>query len=186
MILNDAEIKFLCENQEMISPYLPEKIRDLDGVPIASRGQSSYGYDIALSNEWDYVIPLNDEATYDLSGKYHHAILHQKLVSDVFILDPGHIVLARSIETFKIPSDVMGIAVGKSTWARIGLFTNITPLEAGWQGQLTIEISNTAHYKIAVHAGWGIAQVYFLQGNPTQAPYVGKYQGQEGVTAAKL
>lgn len=186
MILNDAEIKYLCENKEMISPYLPEKIKTLDGKPITSKGQSSCGYDISLSPEWDFVIPLSDEACYDLSGEFHQGIFHQKLVSNVFILDPGNIVLARSVEYFKIPTDLMGSAIGKSTWARLGIFTNITPLEPGWEGHLTIEISNTAHYRVAVHAGWGIAQIYFLPCGLVSNPYSGKYQAQQGVTIAKL
>lgn len=99
-------------------------------------------------------------------------------------------MLTTSVETFGMPDGVMGVCVGKSTWARLGLFVNVTPLEPGWRGELTIELSNISHRAIVVQAGVGIAQILFiaLAGVPevTYADRNGKYQNQTGVTGAKL
>lgn len=180
MLLNDRQIMSRCYDG-MISPFVPYKIKEIEGQKITSYGLGSYGYDIRLASE--FVVPVTEQIV-DLKHGFDTEWLTYE--QDYFILYPGHMFLGKSVETFNMPKDVTGIAVGKSTWARLGIFTNITPLEAGWSGTLTIEVSNIGQIPVVIYAGWGIAQILFLQGDPTSQPYSGKYQGQEGTTRAKL
>jgi dCTP deaminase len=104
-------------------------------------------------------------------------------------LQPGEFILCRSVETFTIPEDVLGIVVGKSTYARCGLIVNCTPMEPGWTGQLTIELHNASRHAIKVYANEGIAQVMFFRGERPAITYAdkrGKYQGQSGVTLPRV
>jgi dCTP deaminase len=106
-----------------------------------------------------------------------------------FKIPPNEFVLCRSLEYFRIPKDVLCVVVGKSTYARCGLIVNTTPLEPGWEGHVTIELSNTAPLPIRVYANEGIAQVLFFRGRPAAKNYadkLGKYQGQRGITLPKV
>ena len=99
-----------------------------------------------------------------------------------FILRSGEFVLAHTLETFKIPDNVTGLIKDKSTYARLGVAVQNTVLEAGWYGQPTLDISNHSPRPVVLLVGWGVAQIQFYQGEPCNSPYVGKYQGQGGVT----
>jgi len=179
MILNDREISLLA-HEGMITPYA-------EGVSrpgVISYGVTSFGYDMRVAGEWvrypSYcnVDPLRIED-----------VVMQKETQDYTRIGPGQFVLCRSVETFAIPEDVVGIVVGKSTYARCGLIVNCTPMEPGWRGELTIELHNATSHHITVHANQGIAQVMFFRGDRPAVTYAdkrGKYQGQSGVTLPRV
>lgn len=184
MLLNDKEIKKLCE-EGMIIPYLPKLINKNNDQKAISYGQSSFGYDIRLSPSDvkifrgvpnKIVDPKNflgmfledQETTEDVSGRY-------------FILPAFSYSLGVSVEEFKMPNNVTAICLGKSTYARCGILINVTPLEAGWRGFLTIEISNISSSSVKIYLDEGIAQLLFLKGNLPECSYNdrnGKYQNQ--------
>lgn len=186
MILNDSEISA----RNLLSPFSFNKVREYQGIKRISYGCSSFGYDISLSDH-DFKIfkpgklidPKNfclenlqdTDCTTDDSGAY-------------FILPSYGSGLGVSRELFSIPSDVVGVAVGKSTYARCGVFVNITPLEPDWNGWLTIEIFNATNSPVKIYANEGIAQLLFLKGNKPNTGYgEGKYQNQSNrVEAAKI
>lgn len=176
-ILNDQDIMHLCRHAGMIAPWAPTEHRP----GVISYGVTSFGYDMRLSNQWatlqaDIVDPKNEMST---------AI--QPFHADSIDIPPGGFVLARSHEVFRIPEDVLGIVVGKSTYARCGLIVNCTPMEPGWMGTLTIELHNATLHTIRVYAFEGIAQVVFYRGTRPKTTYKdkkGKYMGQNDVTAA--
>lgn len=174
----------------MIVPFVESNVRVVEGKPVVSYGLSSYGYDIRLARE------------FKIFSNAHCAIVDPKNFDPKAMVDvevpaggmpvlipPNSFALARSFETFAMPRDVTGLCVGKSTYARCGIIVNITPLEAGWRGVLTIEISNTTPLPAKVYAGEGIAQVLFFRGEPCAVSYAdrkGKYQDQAGIVAAKV
>jgi dCTP deaminase len=179
MILNDREISLLA-NEGMITPYA-------EGVPrpgVISYGVTSFGYDMRVADEW-----MVREVTTVLDPKQDDIDSWLTWRNDTQILTPGGFYLCRSVETFAIPEDVVGIVVGKSTYARCGLIVNCTPMEPGWTGQLTIELHNASHHKIKVYANEGIAQAMFFRGERPAVTYAdkrGKYQGQTGVTLPRV
>lgn len=180
MILNDAQIRALSQGETpMIHPF--EEAAERPGI--ISYGVTSFGYDMRLADEWVMVSmthnadPKNPQFTHPME-RYAYVDLY-----------PGHFILCRSVEYFHIPDDVLGIVVGKSTYARCGLVVNCTPLEPGWHGHLTIELHNCSKSFVRVYANEGIAQVVFHQGLRPEVTYAdkkGKYQGQTGVTLPKV
>lgn len=181
--LCDWQIRELCEgDHSMISPFVPHQVREENGERIVSYGLSSAGYDIRCQPVWSRSI--------DAAAIPCFEDRQETFRMPTYVLRPGEMMLTTSVETFGMPDGVMGVCVGKSTWARLGLFVNVTPLEPGWRGELTIELSNISHRAIVVQAGVGIAQILFiaLAGVPevTYADRNGKYQNQTGVTGAKL
>ena len=179
-ILADIDINLLVQTKEMISPFEPLKVEDKG----PSYGLSSYGYDIRLGDEFKFLHPENLVAPRSPppDKAYHHLVLKDKTS---FILNPGEFVLARSVETFVIPDDVTGFIHDKSTYARFGIAVQNTVLEAGWRGDVTLEISNHGSCSVNLIIGAGIAQVLFIRGEPCNRNYDGKYQDQEGVTVAR-
>lgn len=188
MILSDKEILHYCE-QGMITPFERQQIRTINSfgqfVPCISYGVSSYGYDIRLSPD-DFRLFRHVPGKVVDPKDFRPGFLEKaKLVyahrGDYFIIPANSYALGVSMERFDMPPDVTAIALGKSTYARCGLIVNITPLEAKWQGYLTIEISNASTADVRVYAGEGIAQLLFFKGNPCETSYAdraGKYQGQ--------
>lgn len=173
----------------MIEPFVQTQERS----GVISYGVSSYGYDMRVANEWKHVVqpadyPPNQPVTVD--PKDGHIERHTELlISDVYVIPPGGLVLCRSYEYFRIPRSVLGIVLGKSTYARCGLLVNCTPLEPEWEGHITIELSNVSRHAIRVYANEGIAQVYFLGGKDCRTSYAdkkGKYQHQRGVVLPKV
>lgn len=186
MILNDRQIIHLCRRTPigMIYPFVLEQVREQSGQKCVSFGPSSFGYDIRLGK--DFKRPLSGG---EFDPHYPANVSFNSIQWDYYVINPGEMVLGVSLETFNMPEYVMAICLGKSTYARCGLFVNVTPLEPGWCGQLTMELSNIGHVPIKVYANEGIAQLIFYKGERpavTYADRAGKYQGQSGVQPAKI
>jgi dCTP deaminase len=182
-IMPDSWIREQSLQNGMITPF--EERLKREGV--ISYGLSSYGYDCRLSDE--FMIFTNvDNAIVDPKAFNPQSFVTRK--TDVCIIPPNSFVLCRTVETFKVPRDVLVICLGKSTYARCGLIVNVTPLEPEWEGQVTLEISNTTPLPAKVYANEGIAQFLFLKGDTTcevsYADRAGKYMGQKGVTLPKM
>jgi dCTP deaminase len=182
-ILPDHEIRRLALEAGMIEPFVEKQTRD----GVISYGLSSYGYDSRCSD--DFKIFTNvDNALVDPKNFSEHSFVDRK--SDVCVIPPNSFVLTHTVEYFRIPKDVLVICLGKSTYARCGLIVNVTPLEPGWEGHVTLEISNTTPLPARVYANEGVAQFLFFKGSsPCEVSYAdrqGKYMGQRGVTLPKL
>jgi dCTP deaminase len=192
VLLNDVQITELVIMESMIVPFIGRQVREWEGRKVISYGLSSYGYDIRLGNKFKiFRFPQRPGNVIVDPKNMQLELLEECEVPDgeAVIIPPNAFVLGHSVEKFKMPRNVTGICVGKSTLARVGIVVNITPLEAGWEGVLTIEISNTTPLPAAVYAGEGIAQVLFFKGRPCRVSYAdrnGKYQGQTGITVAKV
>jgi dCTP deaminase len=217
MILSDNEIRAVCGNNgnSMIYPFHDVQVRWEDtlgrGYPerpqfneadmaqgseptessraVISYGLGSFGYDIRVAGEFKLFTPtmqaqvdpkrIDERAFVNVVAKPGQAV----------VMPPNSFALARSMEYMRIPRDVTGIVVGKSTYARCGIVVNITPLEAGWHGEVTVEVSNTTPLPAVIYACEGIAQVLFFRGNAPDVSYEdrhGKYQGQRGVTLPRV
>ena len=181
-IQSDNWIKKMAKSKKMISPFEEKQIRG-DSI---SYGLSSFGYDARVSDEFKIFTNVNSEIVDPKNFKPTNFIT--KNVSEC-IIPPNSFVLARTVEKFKIPNDVMVICLGKSTYARCGIIVNVTPLEPGWEGYVTLEFSNTTPLPAKIYANEGVAQVIFFEANePCEVSYKdrrGKYQGQTGVTLPK-
>ena len=182
-ILPDHWIRERSQKDQMIDPFTEKQ----KGEGIISYGLSSYGYDARLSDE--FMIFTNvDNAIVDPKNFDENSFVERK--KDVCIIPPNSFVLCRTVEYFKIPNDVLVICLGKSTYARCGLIVNVTPLEPGWEGQVTLEISNTTPLPAKIYANEGICQFLFYKGDSpcevTYADRAGKYMGQRGVTLPRL
>lgn len=182
-ILPDHWIREKSQKENMIDPFHEKQ----KGQGIISYGLSSYGYDARLSDE--FMIFTNvDNALVDPKNFDENSFVERK--ADVCIIPPNSFVLCRTVEYFKIPNDVLVICLGKSTYARCGLIVNVTPLEPGWEGQVTLEISNTTPLPAKIYANEGICQFLFYKGDSpcevTYADRAGKYMGQRGVTLPRL
>ena len=188
-ILADYEIANLVTEHGMIAPYRSDLIREKKGKKIISYGQSSYGYDIRLANSFLVVrssLTEIDPKNMKVSDFDEVAVV----VGEPYIIAPRNYVLGMSVEYFKIPSFIIGQCLGKSTYARCGIIINVTPLEPGWHGRLTLEISNNSSFPALVYPDEGIAQIVFHKPeHRTQTDYAkrgGKYQAQTEVTPARL
>ena len=181
-VLSDKWIKKMALDG-MISPFEEKQIRDGK----ISYGLSSYGYDARVSNEFKIFTNINSDIVDPKNFKPGNFLT--KKVSEC-IIPPNSFVLASTVEYFKIPKDVLVICLGKSTYARCGIIVNVTPLEPGWEGHVTLEFSNTTPLPAKIYANEGVAQFVFLKGN--ERPEVsysdrkGKYMGQAGVTLPKI
>ncbi len=185
--LTDEGIAALAGSCRMIEPFIPHQVRDLQGQQVISYGLSSMGYDIRLADEYKIYTNIN---TTIVAPKNFDARSFVKYYGASCLIPPNSFALGRSMEYFRMPRHVMGVCLGKSTYARCGLVVNITPLEPGWEGYLTIEISNTTPLPAKIYSFEGIAQVVFLAASqPCRTSYQdrgGKYQHQIGVTLPKL
>lgn len=169
--------------QGMIEPFAPEQVRELHGEKIISYGTSSYGYDVRCAAEFKIFTNINSAI---IDPKHFDPNSFVNLEADVCIIPPNSFVLARTIEYFRIPRDILTICLGKSTYARCGIIVNVTPLEPEWEGHVTLEFSNTTNLPAKIYANEGVAQMLFLQTDMVcETSYKdrnGKYQGQRGVT----
>ena len=183
MILSDKWIRTNAQENNMIEPFVEKQTRE----GMISYGLSSYGYDARVGNEFKIFTNV-DSAVVDPKNFSDKSFVTRE--TDVCIIPPNSFVLAHTVEYFRIPRDVLVICLGKSTYARCGLIVNVTPLEPGWEGHVTIEISNTTPLPAKVYANEGVCQFLFFQGNePCEVSYAdraGKYMGQTGVTLPKL
>lgn len=182
-ILPDHEIRRLAQEHGMIEPFVEKQTRD----GVISYGLSSYGYDARCSE--DFKIFTNvDNALVDPKNFSDQSFVDRK--TDICVIPPNSFALTHTTEYFCIPDDVLVVCLGKSTYARCGLIVNVTPLEPGWEGHVTLEISNTTPLPARVYANEGIAQFLFFKGSsPCEVSYAdrkGKYMGQRGVTLPKL
>ncbi len=183
MILSDKEIKQYVKKYKMITPFELSQKRD----GIISYGLSSYGYDFRIANDFKIFTNVNNTI---VDPKNFDSKSFVDLKGKECIIPPNSFALGRSVEYFCIPRDVLGICLGKSTYARCGIIVNVTPLEAGWIGYVTVEISNTTPLPVKIYANEGICQVLFLRGSQVcQISYAdrkGKYQKQQKLTLPKI
>jgi len=183
-ILSDLEICRLAVEKKMIEPFAERQIRQSDnGQRVISYGLSSYGYDLRVANEFKVFTNVFNTV---VDPKNFDAKSFVDLESDVCIVPPNSFALARSIECFRIPRDILAICLGKSTYARCGIIVNVTPFEPEWEGQVTLEISNTTPLPAKIYANEGLAQVLFFRAAQvceiSYADRNGKYQRQKGIT----
>jgi dCTP deaminase len=167
----------------MIEPFVEKQTAE----GVISYGLSSYGYDARVSNEFKIFTNV-DNAIVDPKNFAEQSFVDRKV--DVCVIPPNSFALARTVEYFRVPRDVLVICLGKSTYARCGLIVNVTPLEPEWEGYVTLEISNTTPLPAKVYANEGLCQFLFLKGEgPCEVSYAdrkGKYMKQTGVTLPKL
>jgi dCTP deaminase len=173
--------------QGMIEPFEPGQVKERDGKRIVSYGTSSYGYDIRCSNEFKVFTNIN--ATI-VDPKFFDEKSFVDIRGDECIIPPNSFALARTVEFFRIPRNVLTICLGKSTYARCGIIVNVTPLEPEWEGHVTLEFSNTTPLPARIYANEGVAQVIFIESDEVcETSYRdrgGKYQGQKGVTLPRI
>lgn len=182
-IKSDKWIRRMVEEKGMISPFEPELVKSVNGQRAVSFGTSSYGYDVRCANEFKVFTNINSEIV-DPKAFSHGSFVDIR--SDVCIIPPNSFALAHTVEYFKIPRNVLTICLGKSTYARCGIIVNVTPLEPEWEGQVTLEFSNTTPLPAKIYANEGVAQMLFLESDEECATSykdrAGKYMGQMGVT----
>ncbi|MFH1416185.1 MAG: dCTP deaminase [Elusimicrobiota bacterium] len=184
MIKSDKWIKKMAIGYGMIEPFVESQA----GNGIISYGLSSYGYDIRVGDEFKIFTDINS-AIVDPKDFDTGSFVYVKAPEHILI-PPNSFALARTIEYFRIPRDVLCICLGKSTYARCGIIVNVTPFEPEWEGHVTLEISNTTPLPARIYANEGIAQVLFFQSDEacstSYADRKGKYQGQKGITLPKI
>jgi dCTP deaminase len=182
-ILPDTWIRDMAERHAMIEPFVEAQRRE----GVISFGLSSYGYDARLADEFK-VFTNVDNAVVDPKDFSQQSFVERQ--TNVCIIPPNSFVLARTVEYFRIPRDVLVICLGKSTYARCGIIVNVTPLEPEWEGTVTLEISNTTPLPAKVYANEGACQFLFLKGEgPCEVSYAdraGKYMRQASVTLPRL
>lgn len=174
----------MAQREKMITPFVDKQVRfDTAGNKIISYGNSSYGYDARVANEFKIFTNI-DSAIVDPKNFSDNSFVDR--TADVCVIPPNSFALARTVEYFKIPEDVLVICVGKSTYARCGIIVNVTPLEPGWEGNVTLEFSNTTPLPAKIYAFEGACQFLFLKGSEacevSYAMRAGKYMKQTGVT----
>jgi dCTP deaminase len=179
----DRWIKKMALEHAMIEPFEDRQVRN----GVISYGLSSYGYDIRVADEFKVFTNINSTV---VDPKKFDARSFVDVRAEVCIIPPNSFALAKTVEYFRIPRDVLTVCVGKSTYARCGLIVNVTPFEPEWEGFVTLEISNTTPLPARVYANEGIAQVLFFQSDePCEVSYAdkkGKYQKQQGLTLPRL
>ena len=182
-VMPDKWIRKMSLEHKMIEPYVDRQVRE----GTISYGVSSYGYDIRIADEFQIFTNVNasivDPKKFDSSFLY-------KVKGECCIIPPNSFALGRTVEYFRIPRNVLTVCVGKSTYARCGIITNVTPFEPEWEGYATLEISNTTTLPAKIYANEGIAQVIFFDAaeecEVSYADKKGKYQGQTDITLPRL
>jgi dCTP deaminase len=185
-IKSDKWIRKMAEEHGMIEPFIRGQVRESAQGRVISYGTSSYGYDVRCSDEFKIFTNINSAI---VDPKNFDPDSFVDVTSDVCIIPPNSFALARTIEFFRIPRDVLTICLGKSTYARCGIIVNVTPLEPEWEGHVTLEFSNTTTLPAKIYANEGVAQMLFFGSDEVcETSYKdrgGKYQGQTGVTLPK-
>ena len=186
-IKSDRWIRERAQRDGMIEPFEPGQVRELDGRKVISFGTSSYGYDVRCAAEFKVFTNIFS-ATVDPKAFDERSFVDFK--GEECIIPPNSFALARTVEYFRIPSNVLTICLGKSTYARCGIIVNVTPLEPEWEGHVTLEFSNTTTLPAKIYANEGVAQMLFFESDEqcevTYKQRGGKYQGQKGVTLPKI
>ena len=180
---NDNWIKKMSVENNMIEPFVESQVRN----GVISYGVSSYGYDIRVADEYKIFTNVYS-AIVDPKNFDPQSMIDYK--GDVCVIPPNSFALARTVEYFKIPRNVLTVCLGKSTYARCGIIVNVTPFEPEWEGYVTLEISNTTPLPAKIYSNEGIAQVLFFEGdevcNISYADKKGKYQSQQSIMLPKL
>jgi dCTP deaminase len=183
MLKSDRWIRKMALEHEMINPFSEKQVRQ----GVVSYGLSSYGYDLRVADEFKIFTNVNSSV---VDPKNFDEKSFVTIRTDCAIVPPNSFALARSVEYFKIPRDVLTICVGKSTYARCGIIVNVTPFEPEWEGFVTLEISNTTPLPAKIYANEGLCQIIFFQGDEvceiSYADRKGKYQSQKGIVLPKL
>ncbi|MDX9951353.1 MAG: dCTP deaminase [Methylophilaceae bacterium] len=189
-IKSDKWIRRMAEQHGMIEPFEPKLIRETGGQKIVSYGTSSYGYDIRCADEFRVFTNIN--STIVDPKQFDPKSFVEVSGQGYCVIPPNSFALARTVEYFRIPRNVLTICLGKSTYARCGIIVNVTPFEPEWEGYVTLEFSNTTPLPAKIYANEGCAQVLFLEADEDdicETSYKdrgGKYQGQVGVTLPKI
>ncbi|CAH1904038.1 dCTP deaminase [Candidatus Nitrotoga sp. HW29] len=177
----------MAKQHGMIEPFEPGQMKETNGQRIVSYGTSSYGYDVRCSDEFKLFTNINSTI---VDPKNFDANSFIEIKNDYCIIPPNSFALARTVEHFRIPRNVLTICLGKSTYARCGIIVNVTPLEPEWEGYVTLEFSNTTPLPAKIYANEGVAQMIFFESDEVcEVSYRdrgGKYQGQIGVTLPKI
>ncbi|NKB46373.1 MAG: dCTP deaminase [Legionellales bacterium] len=187
-IKSDRWIAHMAEAHGMIEPFTPRQVKQHHDGAVISFGNSSYGYDVRCAAEFKVFTNINSAV---VDPKNFDEKSFVAVESDVCIIPPNSFALARTVEYFRIPRNVLTICVGKSTYARCGIIVNVTPLEPEWEGHVTLEFSNTTPLPAKIYAHEGVAQMLFLEADADDVCQIsykdraGKYQGQTGVTLPK-
>ena len=187
-IKSDKWIRRMAEQHGLIEPFEPGQVRAVDGKKVISYGTSSYGYDIRCAPEFKVFTNIHSTV---VDPKNFDENSFVDINKDVCVIPPNSFALARTMEYFRIPRNVLTICLGKSTYARCGIIVNVTPFEPEWEGYVTLEFSNTTPLPAKIYAGEGCAQVLFFESDKDDVCEVsykdrgGKYQGQTGVTLPK-
>jgi dCTP deaminase len=183
MLKSDRWIRQMAQENDMISPFSEKQVRQ----SVISYGLSSYGYDLRVADEFKIFTNVNCTV---VDPKNFDERSFVTVRSECCIVPPNSFSLARSVEYFKIPRDVLTICVGKSTYARCGIIVNVTPFEPEWEGFVTLEISNTTPLPAKIYANEGLCQIIFFQSDEvcetSYADRKGKYQSQKGIVLPKL
>ena len=182
-IKSDKWIRRMAREHGMIDPFEPGQVREGAAGRLVSYGTSSYGYDIRCSDEFKIFTNINSAI---VDPKNFDANSFVDVRADVCIIPPNSFALARTVEYFRIPRNVLTICLGKSTYARCGIIVNVTPLEPEWEGHVTLEFANTTPPPAKIYANEGVAQVLFFEADEvcetSYRDHGGKYQGRKGVT----
>ena len=191
-IKSDRWIRQMAEQHGMIEPFEPQLVRHVPSEitrnmrPVVSYGLSSYGYDIRCAREFKVFTNINSTI---VDPKNFDPNSFVEVNADFCIIPPNSFALARTVEYFRIPRNVLTVCLGKSTYARCGIIVNVTPLEPEWEGHVTLEFSNTTTLPAKIYANEGVAQMLFFESDEvcgtSYADRGGKYQGQRGVTLPK-
>ncbi len=180
---SDRWIRQMAKEKGMIEPFAETQIREIDGRRAISFGLSSYGYDLRVSNEFKVFTNLYNSL---VDPKSFNENAFVGIEADTCIIPPNSFALARSVEYFRIPRNVLTLCIGKSTYARCGIIVNVTPFEPEWEGYVTLEISNTTPLPAKIYANEGLAQVLFYEAAESceisYADRNGKYMGQLAIT----
>ena len=185
-IKSDRWIRRMASEKGMIEPFEEHQVRTINDHRVISFGTSSYGYDVRCAADFKVFTNINS-AIVDPKGFDESSFVDK--TSDVCIVPPNSFALARTVEYFRIPRNVLTICLGKSTYARCGIIVNVTPLEPEWEGHVTLEFSNSTPLPAKIYANEGVAQMIFFESDEVcETSYLdrrGKYQGQKGVTLPK-
>jgi len=186
-VLPDWKIKHRVLDDRMIQPFIDGQVKD----GVISYGLSSYGYDLRVSDEFKLIQTFSGVVDpKGLGTVYSSPANFEDIKTDVLIIPPNSFALARSVEFFRIPRDIVALCIGKSTYCRCGIVVNCSPLEPEWTGHVTLEISNTTPLPAKIYANEGLAQVVFFQADSecavSYADRKGKYQNQVGIVTAKV
>ena len=186
-IKSDKWIRRMAVEHRMIEPFEPGQVRSVEGRRIVSYGTSSYGYDVRCSDEFKVFTNVHSTV---VDPKNFDEKSFVDLKGEVCIVPPNSFALARTVERFKVPRNVLVVCLGKSSYARCGIVVNVTPLEPEWEGFVTLEFSNTTPLPAKIYANEGVAQMLFFESDEvcetSYADRGGKYQGQKGVTLPKM